>query len=656
MRVALGSPRLRMLWRRTPLTSKALVASLVLGTLFWLSTDLWQTAQVRAIFTQRLLNGLEIQAQRDRIRLDESVRRQEQAVRLFSYHTPLLQYVEDAQQAWATLPHAVRHWEGERRPPWLPPRSVSRGLVAAPYIALLDKEKRLREIFFREEGLPPLPHTLPDILMTELLRMDENNHIVDGGDGGLYLISAAGLQDMKVSAHPTAFLLLIAPLNDEFLSLFHLKTETDSAVAFIHGENNRVFASSQPDKILAGMTTEQLSDHYMLFGKKFLDYSFAVDTPIHFATLVPLEQIALISEAIVQAERRQRAIGYAILTLVVLLLVFSIAHGVQTFTEGVVDTAVDKLGLQKQQVAPGDQLLIVAERFQWMTEEILRTRKQEKGRQAELQLSNQALQQSLVMVKRTQSKLVEAEKMASLGSLVAGVAHEINTPMGTGLTAASFLAQKSQECATHFAEGTLRKSELEGFFQDVAESTQMILQNLQRAVELIRSFKQMAVDRTNEERRTFRLQEYIHHVLLSLRPHLKQTRHTVTVHCPEELEIISYPGAFSQIITNLVFNSLLHGFHAQEEGHIFFQVEEREGDILFCYSDNGGGMEERDRLRVFEPFFTTARHRGGSGLGLHIVFNLVTQSLQGSIRCESSPGQGTRYEIRIPAASRTTER
>ncbi|MBF0160955.1 MAG: HAMP domain-containing histidine kinase, partial [Magnetococcales bacterium] len=568
---------------------------------------------------------------------------------------PLIHHVERQKEAWAADPGLTTRWVGDQRPPWLPPRSVIRGLIAAPYIALLDGQRRVREIFFREEALAPLPGACLTQALPELLMEKEHNHVVTDASGTVYLVSIAALQEERSDASPGAYLALIAPLDNAFLSIFHIRTETNSIVALLHGETDRVFASNQPEEVSIGMSMEQLAGRHMIFGKRFLDYNFVVDVPIHFATLVPLSEISRISDAIVSAERQQRAMGYAVLASVSLLLVFLIARSVQHFAETMVETATDVLGLQKQRFAKGDQLLIVREQFQWMTQEIVRVRQQEEGRQRELQSANDALRHSLVMIKRTQSQLVEAEKMASLGSLVAGVAHEINTPVGTAMTAASFLAQKCQESANQFAVGTLRKSTLEEFYRDANEATQMIFSNLQRAAELIRSFKQVAVDRTTEERRLFPVREYIHHVLLSLRPHLKQTRHTVTVLCEPTLEIRSYPGVLSQIISNLLLNSLTHAFREHEEGKIIFQVMEREGDILLRYSDNGCGMEEVDRARVFEPFFTTARRRGGSGLGMYIVFNLVAQSLQGRIRCESAPGQGTTFEIEIPTRPQPTE-
>ncbi len=643
----------RRVWRHTPLTSKALVLTVLLGIFFWGTLDWWQSARIRELFHEKMLEELQQQAEKDRLIFDDYIRQQEQAVRLLAQLTPFVRYVDEKNAEWQSAPQQIKHWNHENRPPWLPPRSVMRGWVAAPYILLLDAKGGLREQFVRDEGLAPLSETELATTLSRLLRSEDYTHIASDNQGEIFLLTLSGINGSNPLSEPKALLVFYAPLNHDFLSLFRTLSETQSAVAFIHGESNQVIASTQPDVISKGMPLEQLAKNYSIFGKKFLDYSFAIDVPIHFATLEPLSALAAASEQIVRAERHQRTIGYLFIAAIFLLLVFFIAKRIQDFTERMLGTAIDRLGLKRKKVASGDQLLVMAEQFYWMTNKIAKSRIKEAARQLELQQNNEALEQSLIMIKRTQTQLMEAEKMASLGSLVAGVAHEINTPVGTGFTAASFLEQRGRECRQLFEQGNLRKSDLENFFRDLSESTEMISQNLARAAELIRSFKLVAVDRTSEERRLFALHDYIHHVLLSLRPRLKHTHIQVEVLCPEHLEINSFPGVFSQIITNLLVNSLQHAFLPEEEGKIIVEVVVTEGDILFCYSDNGCGMKEADRARLFEPFFTTARHRGGTGLGMHIVYNLVTQVLKGSIQCSSSPGQGTRYEIHIPSESRS---
>ncbi|MFP4477334.1 MAG: ATP-binding protein [Desulfatibacillaceae bacterium] len=269
-------------------------------------------------------------------------------------------------------------------------------------------------------------------------------------------------------------------------------------------------------------------------------------------------------------------------------------------------------------------------------------------RTALLESVNKALHESLAELKEAQNQLVQSEKMAALGGLVAGVAHEINTPIGVALTASSFLEEKTDTLGRQRDSGEIRDGDLEKYMKTANEASSIILTNLRRAANLISSFKQVAVDQSSEDRRRFKLKEYIDEVLLSLHPSLKRTSHRITVDCPQDIEIDSYPGAFSQIITNLVMNSVVHGFEGMESGEIHMDVHTRDGDILFRYRDNGAGMEPETLRKMYDPFFSTRRTHGGSGLGMHIVYNLVTSTLGGQIECTSQPGAGTNFLITLP--------
>jgi PAS domain S-box-containing protein len=269
-------------------------------------------------------------------------------------------------------------------------------------------------------------------------------------------------------------------------------------------------------------------------------------------------------------------------------------------------------------------------------------------RTRELRQANRALEASLVSLEQAQAHLVESKKMAALGGLVAGVAHEINTPVGIGVTAASFLEMKTQSLAALAADHRLKKSDLEKYIKQATETSGSILKNLNRAADLIKSFKLVAVDQTAEDRRRFILKEYIDNVLLSLRPGYKRTRHTIHVTCPPELALFSYPGAFSQIISNLIMNSLIHGFEGIEAGRIEIQASTAGGKLHFRYSDNGIGMSPEVVKKIYDPFFTTKRVPDGTGLGMHIVYNLITQVLEGKINCTSTEGEGTVFSISIP--------
>ena len=259
-----------------------------------------------------------------------------------------------------------------------------------------------------------------------------------------------------------------------------------------------------------------------------------------------------------------------------------------------------------------------------------------------------ALSHALETLKATQQELVEAEKMASLGSLVAGVAHEINTPIGTGISVASFLEHETSSFVSAIQGGQLKRSVLNAYIETAKESSQSILRNLQRAGELIKSFKQVAVDQTSLEKRTFAVKAYIEEVLVSLQPHLKKTTHILTVKGDNAIKIESYPGALSQIVTNLAINSLTHAYQPSESGQLCIEVMLQGETLSITYSDDGCGIEPENLKKIFDPFFTTARSKGGSGLGLHIVYNLVTQTLKGTIKCESTAAVGTKFIMDFP--------
>jgi len=269
-------------------------------------------------------------------------------------------------------------------------------------------------------------------------------------------------------------------------------------------------------------------------------------------------------------------------------------------------------------------------------------------RTADLRKANHDLRHTLDQLTLAQHQLLESEKMAALGGLVAGVAHEINTPLGVTVTAASHLHEESRRVMRLLAEDKLTPEHLVDFQQTASESAEIILRNLHRADRLIKSFKLIAVDQTTEERRDIELGAYINDILTSLGPALKKTPHKVKIECPQELHMNTFPGALYQIVSNLVMNSLIHAFDAAKGGIITIAAERSDDHVRLRYSDNGRGMNEAVRAQIFEPFFTTRRGQGGSGLGMHVVYNLVTQLLRGSIRVESAPGQGSTFEMYLP--------
>lgn len=275
-----------------------------------------------------------------------------------------------------------------------------------------------------------------------------------------------------------------------------------------------------------------------------------------------------------------------------------------------------------------------------------------------LEVSSQALQQSntdlrdtVEQLQRTRGALIQAEKLSSLGTLVAGVAHELNTPIGAASMAASTLDKGNQSLQKSLGEG-LQRSALERFLQRNDEGLAIILKSLTRMAQLTRAFKQLASDRASTERRRFDLVELVGEVMLLFTPKLKQSNHRVQLELPQSLMLDSYPGPLGQILQNLIDNALIHAFDSGMNGEVTVRVEHDEvrHECVIEVSDNGDGMSEEVLGKIFDPFFTTRRGRGGTGLGLHITHQLAVDILGAELQVCSAPGQGTQFRLRLPLA------
>jgi signal transduction histidine kinase len=269
--------------------------------------------------------------------------------------------------------------------------------------------------------------------------------------------------------------------------------------------------------------------------------------------------------------------------------------------------------------------------------------------EVDLKASKESAEDALRELQDAQRSLIEAEKFAALGGLVAGVAHEVNNPVGISLTVASSFARRCAQFADEIAGGAVRRSKLEEFIAGSHEAAKQLVTNLNRAADLIQSFKQVAVDRSDAERRVFNLNEATEQMMVSLRPALKHSLVWLSVDVPRDISLKSYPGPYGQVLTNLVLNALTHAFPDKRKGTMRLSARKvGTGQVEIEFADDGVGMNEDVQRRAFEPFFTTRRNRGGTGLGLHIVYNLVTRRLGGTLRLESQPGHGTVFRIRLP--------
>lgn len=284
-----------------------------------------------------------------------------------------------------------------------------------------------------------------------------------------------------------------------------------------------------------------------------------------------------------------------------------------------------------------DEIGVLNKNFNQMLEELSYANEKEE--------QNIKLKRALEELQRTRDQLIQSEKMVDLGQLVAGVAHEINTPIGVGVTAASYLYEKTKEIEKLIQDGNINENCIKKYVKTCIESSTIILTDMQKASDIIKSFKQIAVDQSNEHKRVFNVRQYIDQILISLTPNIKKYKHKISIECDLEVEINSFPSAMYQILTNLLNNSFIHAYDEGVTGNINIEFYMEMSRYNLVYSDDGKGIEEEYIGKIFDPFFTTNRHGGGSGLGLSIVHSIVTQALNGEIKCESRKGEGARFVI-----------
>ena len=259
------------------------------------------------------------------------------------------------------------------------------------------------------------------------------------------------------------------------------------------------------------------------------------------------------------------------------------------------------------------------------------------------QLKEAFLQKELV-----QEQLMQTERLASLGSMVAGISHEINTPVGTSLTALSYLNDSTNKIHDLYTQENMTEEEFEKYLNDAKQISATTLKNIKKASSLINSFKQLSIDQTNEEKRIFKLDEYTKEILTSLYNQLKSRPVIIKTEIDNNLEIHSYPGAYGQILSILILNSLSHAFKGDDEGIIEIKVEKNDNSLIIKYKDNGLGIKEESLPHIFEPFYTTNRASGGTGLGLNILHNIITSQLNGKIECQSKVKKGIEFLITFP--------
>jgi len=416
-----------------------------------------------------------------------------------------------------------------------------------------------------------------------------------------------------------------------------------------------------PDKTVTGKTQS------FYYTSQNVVFNNVMQAGIKAVVLSPISILAKLTQSLFI----QMALLAIVATMVASILIYWAIRRLVNLPLSQLMTGVEKISAGKLDhqvnVLSKNEFGQLAYAFNNMSSELSKKTSQLQSYAESLEASNMELkryqttledmvEQRTSTLKSAQKQLIESEKMASLGELVAGVAHEINTPVGVGVTAASFLKDETNNINKKYLSNSMTKVDFDEYLACSLQTTDMIFSNLQRATELVKSFKQVAVDQTVEEHRLFSVISYIEEVLLTLHPRLKKTHHSIEVSGERGIEIDSYPGSFSQIVTNLIMNSVIHAFDEEDTGCISIHIEKDNDQVTLTYTDNGIGVDEENLAKIFDPFFTTKRGFGGTGLGMHIVYNLVTQQLKGVIKCESHLGEGVKFTITVPVTISTSQK
>jgi len=360
-----------------------------------------------------------------------------------------------------------------------------------------------------------------------------------------------------------------------------------------------------------------------------------------------------------------RSVGILTLSLVLILGVMQrrVLHPMDKLSRAAEELAAGRLD-QPLELLGEDEIARVGIAMERMRQALLRAFEDLRGhastledqvaqRTAELTSANNELTMALANLKTAQRELVESEKLASLGRLVAGVAHELNTPLGNAMTVVSALGDRWAKLDQMLADNTpMRRSQLEELVKDTRRGQDILQRNVQKAADLVRDFKQVAIDQTTDSRRDFDLSQVVEDVLVMVEPSFKHTPFKIVTDLTRELEMSSYPGALGQVLTNLLMNALVHGFEGRDEGLVRVSCRPHGSDqVELVVEDDGRGMDASVVRKIFDPFFTTKLGKGGSGLGMHIVHNIVTNVLGGQIEVQSTPGQGSRMTMLMPRSA-----
>jgi|GEM_PF-2998429 len=628
----------------TSLTVKMLVIVTLLGSVIWLIHDHILSRNVEKLFNARVEEQLDILSRQGRMRFDQNLRKFKTLMTVFQTHPGLIQYLNQKIVTTEKHPQEQNISRYSLPPQWFPPRSVIRNLIRPRYALLINSRVQVEEIYHSWEV--NIPHELvqPERFLIESsnnqVRLTEINNLP------FIVISTS----VKSRSGQTFQLMFANPIDDELLvSIQNTEQVKEMTVLIDREHGNSVIASSQPDVIKTGTTQKELEKDYVMAGKPFFDYG-ASDLNIRLTTLVPKNELSRDLHALLSYERRQYVIFALIYMLAAYLLGIFAVGRLNRVTSRIQQFSAEFSHKNMDTSIKGDQLYLLETQFHHLVTIIRDAHLDLKQTASQLELEKEEQSKLIQELEETHEQLVQSDKMASLGSLVAGVSHEINTPLGVSMTGISYIERETDLLWNKFQTGDITKKQLHDYLETNKMMAKSIIMSLGKANELIRSFKQVAVDQNSEVLRRFNLYDYVNDILLSLHSKLKPT-HIITLNqVDKQIELHSYPGIFSQIFSNLIANSLLHGFDNKNniDGTINITAREHNGKIDIHFSDDGMGMAEDLLPKIFDPFFTTKMGQGGSGLGMYITYNLVVQRLNGNIKAENSIHSGLNIHITVP--------
>ncbi len=623
---------------RLSLTAKAVLITALTGACVWWITD----HLLPKVVSETLFSQFEQQLRADAFRgsnaFDHYVKGHFELARVITSQQRFVDHMDRLYGRKAPVGAAVQPREYRRSPPWMPRRSTLAAFARARVYLVFSADHRLLEVHHSLIGEVPAALLYPD---PALLQASQNENFLTEIDDMVFVVSTSELPSS--TRRGSIFLTLATPVDDTLLLSLEQGSGTSRIVALLTGVDPYVLTSSDRERVPKGVRVTELQKDYLVLTETIYNYEYS-DLLINYANLVLRREIEALAQPVILRERHRLVLVAAAFVLSSMLLMIFLSRRIQRVAGAITRFSSESLGMAASSHRSGDLLVSVERQFHELAGQVVQ-------RTEELQRANRALEMSLQELTETQNQLVQAEKMAALGNLVAGVAHEINTPLGIGITAASHLEDKVKALNTAYLDEKLTEEDLREFLSAASESARILVANLNRASDQVRSFKRVAVDQSTSERRRFRLKDYLEEVLLSLSPLLKKGRHRVTLHCPEELEVFGDPGDYSQIVTNLVMNSVVHGFEGRQNGAIRVEVRQSGDGLLLVHQDDGKGIGPELLPKIFDPFFTTGRGRGSTGLGLHILHNIVSGRLGGQVRCDSAPGRGTRFEIRVSSMS-----